>query len=441
MSFPKVLIVGQPFNDFSGGGITLSNLFRGWPKDKISVAFIGHGLFSVTTDICDTYYQLGKEEHKWIFPFNLMQRKFVSGLKTFDKSNILPVNFIQTGLRYKLVNWVFYPFLEWIGLFHMASKIHVSEMLKGWLSEFKPELLYLQVSNREEILFSTELIDVLKIPTVIHMMDDWPSTISRKGLLKNFWNRKMDSEFRKLLDKVDLFLSISDAMSEEYEKRYNKKFIPFHNPIETETWLKFSKTDFSMSDGKITVLYSGRIGIGIKDSLIEAASAIDSLAKDGVNIKMHIQTPTKKQWILDQLQQFSCVVINPIVPYNKLPEIFPEADILLLANDFSEEGMDFLRFSMPTKASEYMISGTPILVYAPEGAAVTKFFRKNDCGYCITDHGSENIKTAIKYLIDNEEYRRKISFNAVELARERFSSVKVRQEFQGVLSNVKIEKR
>jgi len=85
MSYPKVLIFGQPFNDYSGGGITLTNLFKGWPKDKIAVTYIGHGLENVTTDVCGTYYQLGKEEHKWKFPFNLMQREFPSGLKTFKE--------------------------------------------------------------------------------------------------------------------------------------------------------------------------------------------------------------------------------------------------------------------------------------------------------------------------------------------------------------------
>jgi len=63
ISFPKVLIFGQPFNSYSGGGITLTNLFKGWPKDRIAVTYIGHGLFNATADVCDNYYQLGIEEH------------------------------------------------------------------------------------------------------------------------------------------------------------------------------------------------------------------------------------------------------------------------------------------------------------------------------------------------------------------------------------------
>jgi len=195
MNFPKVLIFGQPFNDFSGGGITLTNLFKGWPKDKIAVTFIGHGLFNVTTDVCDTYYQLGREEHKWIFPLNLIQRKFNSGLKSFENKSLTTINLIHTGLRYKSVNRFFFPILRRIGVFHAMSKISLSERFKVWLSEFNPDILYLQVSTREGILFAIELCDYLKVPSVIHMMDDWPSTISNKGLFKNYWKRKIDFEF------------------------------------------------------------------------------------------------------------------------------------------------------------------------------------------------------------------------------------------------------
>ena len=36
--YPKILIIGQPFNKNSGGGITMSNLFNGWPNESLAVA-------------------------------------------------------------------------------------------------------------------------------------------------------------------------------------------------------------------------------------------------------------------------------------------------------------------------------------------------------------------------------------------------------------------
>lgn len=83
--YPKVLILVQPFNRVSGGGITLTNLFQGWPKDKIAVACRGYVINRETqTDICDNYYQLGEKELKWKFPFNHIRRKYYSGPLDFS---------------------------------------------------------------------------------------------------------------------------------------------------------------------------------------------------------------------------------------------------------------------------------------------------------------------------------------------------------------------
>jgi|NGEPerStandDraft_6_1074524.scaffolds.fasta_scaffold48554_2 glycosyltransferase involved in cell wall biosynthesis len=435
MSIPKVLIYHQTFNDFSGGGITLTNLFKGWPKDSIAVLSKVEMMDGISFEVCNTYYQLGKEENKSIFPLNLIQRKSQSGLKTNDAKVGLPLSSQRLGLRHKFVTQIFFPFMNWIGVVHLLLRTSMSQNLKDWLDKFKPDILYLQADNRDSVLFVKELCDYLKIPSAIHVMDDWPSKISTKGLFSNYWIKKIDKEYRELLDKVDIHLSICDAMSEEYKIRYNKTFIAFHNPIDVEKWLPYGKSDFTLNRMNVNVLYTGRIGIGITDSLLEVAAAIDQMNDEEVNIKLHIQTPSKQQTTTDLLQNFKCVVINPFVEYSQIPEITSKADILLLANDFSKAGINFLKFSMPTKVSEYMISGTPVLVYASDQTAVSKFFSQHKCGYCVTKQDKDEIIKAFQFLINNEEYRKKISRNAFNLAKDKFNAITVRMNFQHLLIN------
>ena len=81
-------------------------------------------------------------------------------------------------------------------------------------------------------------------------------------------------------------------MSAEYKKRYGKTFLPFHNPIDTDSWLIHTKKYFSYNNDTIRILYSGRLGIGITESVIEVASVLESLNDDGYIVKFHIQTPT-----------------------------------------------------------------------------------------------------------------------------------------------------
>ena len=433
---PRVLIFGQPFNNLTGGGITLSNLFKGWPRDKLAVVATGHVLYYASPDMCDNYYQLGDEEHKWKFPFSLFQRRFTSGEKKFAAHNEVPANKNISSLRFNFVNHVFYPALSWLGLIHLSSKISLSEKLKDWIHGYQPDVLYIQVYNRETINFCRELESYLKIPSAIHFMDDWPSTICTSGIFRRYWQRIIDSELKQLLDSIDVHLAISEAMAEEYEIRYNKKFIAFHNPIDLKAWLPHTKTDFSLGKAYINCLYSGRIGIGIAESVIEVASAIDDLNNDGFNIEFHIQTPTEEENILAMLRKKSCVRINPLAQYSKLPEIFSSADILILANDFDINGITYLKYSMPTKASEYMISGTPVLLYAPEQAAVFKTFYANGCAYCLSRNGKDEIKNALMFLIGNQEYRQQISRKAVDYARKFFDAEIVRSAFQNIFINL-----
>ena len=51
MPLPKTLIIGQPFNNDFGGGITQANLFGGWDKDKIAVVSTDHMFNNLNTGV------------------------------------------------------------------------------------------------------------------------------------------------------------------------------------------------------------------------------------------------------------------------------------------------------------------------------------------------------------------------------------------------------
>ncbi len=433
--YPKILIFGPPFNNFSGSGITLTNLFWGWPKDRIAVTSIGQVFQGLTTDVCDTYYLLGKEEHKWIFPLNHLQRSFPSGLVSFEKKGNKSQPAHKKSLRRFLVDKLFYPFIRWLGFFHWFSSITLSPQFKDWLELFQPEILYIQVTSREDVLFSIQLCDFLKIPSVIHNMDDWPSTISRKGLFKRYWWKKIDNEFRQLLDRNDLYLSISDAMTSEYLKRYNKVFKAFHNPIDIS---KYNHVRNRPAEGvrKFRILYTGRVGLANEKSIYLFASVISQLKIEQFNIEMDIFTYNTHSWGLKKIGNLKNVRILPFVEHDMIPSLLAEYDLLFLPLDFTDAGFKYAQYSLPTKASEYMISGTPILVFAPEETAISKFCSDNECGYCVSVRSKKKITEAIHFLINNEDYRIQISQNAVRLATELFDANKVRNRFQQLLMNL-----
>jgi glycosyltransferase involved in cell wall biosynthesis len=430
MSLPKVLILGQPFNNNSGGGITQANLFGGWDKDKIAVVSTMHMFNSLNTDICDTYYILGDKEYKWMSPLNLLQRKVVSGVRKVKKSvaGKLPVK-SGTTLRTSVVDKFLYPLLEYIGLLHKASELKLSAELCKWIDEYNPDVIYAQASTRETVLFCSQVKEHARKPMIYHVMDDWPSTISQRGPFQKYWHKKIDKEFRLLLNRADVLMSISHGMAKEYKNRYNKDFITFHNPIELDFWKSHQRTSYELASPAV-VLYAGRIGIGIDQTLESMAQAIEVLNKEiEPPVCFALQTKDKPSW----MGKYKCVRHNAMVPYNDLPKVFAAADFLYLPYDFSKESIRFIKYSMPTKAPEYMMSGTPVIVFGPGETSLVQDALQNGWAKVVTENNITLLAEAVKELVADAGLRRQTAGNAIRLAETNFNSVKIRNDFRNIM--------
>lgn len=440
MAQPRILILNQPFVDNTGGGITLSNLFSNWDRENLAVACSGYLLTeNMNPTLCNNYYQLGDKERKWIFPFNLISRKYYSGpiIISDGENNQDKVVVKKSKLRVKMILDYILPIFNYIGLSHFQAKTKVSPEFSKWLGSFKPDILYVQSHTREDILFGIELYDYLKIPMVFHMMDDWPTTVGIEGPMKDFWKRKINKEFRLLLDRADLCLGISDYMAEEYERRYGKKFVTFHNPINLEFWKKAQRNTYELP-ANATLLYAGRIGLGIDKSLKIIAEAVNEVNKDlQTDIKFIIQAQDAPKWI----KNFTNVYHQEFVAYEDLPKGFAQADILILPYDFSPESTSFIKYSMPTKASEYMASGTPILIFAPQDTALVQYAEKYNWAEVVTENSVQVLVEKLKKMFLDGSLRERVATTAKSIAETRHNSTVVAGEFEQMISAAAEEKR
>ena len=236
---------------------------------------------------------------------------------------------------------------------------------------------------------------------------------------------------------MDLFLSISDAMSIEYKNRYDKEFKAFHNPVDISNFS--GQRNGNRNTGELfRILYIGRIGIANKNSVYSFAYAVSRMNKSIPEIIFDIYTPDVNSTDSKRIKDLSKVRILPSVRHEEVPSLLANYDLLLLPLDFTDAGLKYAQFSIPTKASEYMISGTPFIVFAPEKTAISRFCSENECGYCLTGSEEGGIIRAIEFLIQNEEFRKKMSNNAMKLARELFDDKSVRNRFQRLLADLSL---
>jgi glycosyltransferase involved in cell wall biosynthesis len=430
--YPKILIIGQSFNKKSGGGVTISNLFKGWPKDRLAVASNTNLYSDLDTSVCDTYYQLGYNNKLHPFPLNIILPKIQCGLLSVKQNadeDAADVVAARAG-KYKFVYNAITALLHFFGLYNILYKLKITPYFSAWVKEYKPDVIYTQLASLELIRFTENLRAETGKPIAIHIMDDWPLTINKPGLLYNYWQNKIDTEFRQLLNKSQLLMSISNRMSDEYRSRYGKEFIPFHNPIDINFWKPKTAKDYSINSHFI-VLYAGRIGFGIENSITEIAEAVNEVAAQKNNIEFHIQTGDTEA--LKKLVSFTDKIkwIKPTA-YNELPVKFASADLLLLPQDFDDKSVRFLRFSFPTKVSEYMISGTPVLVYGDESTGLTKYALQDKWAYVITQNKKQELVKAITELYENQHLRKELAQRAQKIAEEREDAEIVREAFRKV---------
>ena len=101
--------------------------------------------------------------------------------------------------------------------------------------------------------------------------------------------------------------------------------------------------------------------------------------------------------------------------------------MLIIPMDFDSKGKKYLKYSMLTKASEFMISGTPIILYADDEMAMTKHAKNNKWAFIISYHSVNAIKEGILEFLNSEIYVGNIK-NAQQFLSIKDSN-KIRQNF------------
>jgi glycosyltransferase involved in cell wall biosynthesis len=434
MHYPKIIIVGETFRLNGGGGITLTNLFKDWPGENIGVVT---DLIEHTNPLTDySYYQLGSEEIRFPFPFHPFQKYFKSGpykFETEDEKNNSPELKQSSFSRFK--KWIrphFDNFLNRLGLYTFFYKIRLSESLKNWIMEFNPDIVYIQPFHQNMMRFGNLICQELEIPYAIHIMDDSVNYINKSIILKKRLQRLIEDDFKRLVNNAKVHMCISDAMAEEYYLRYGKVFLPFRNPIETAHWLSGQKGSGLHDPERLRIIYTGRIFEPTEDALLDVCKVIDELNRENNSISLQY-TLDNTPAFLKKIENLQGISYHPPVSSSELPGLIQQYDLYLLCINFDQEAKTYFQFSMSTRASEGMVSGVPVLVYAPDTLALSRYFTKTDSGCVIGERDTRQLKEAIVKLWKDSGYRERISKNAVRTALHDSDSVVVREEFRKAL--------
>jgi len=232
----------------------------------------------------------------------------------------------------------------------------------------------------------------------------------------------------KIFRKAEKIFVMSEKLQEYYQKKYKRDTIVIHNSIPIERKL-FESAEHRGQPYKI--IYTGAIYWAQAGAIKNVIKAVNDLRE--LDIKFLIYTTTGKKELNEQgIFESEKVFFTSAAP-TEMPNIQKSADILLVSLSFDSKFSLLINTSSPGKTYEYLVSGRPILVFAPKDSYVSEYARKHDFALVVDAPDNERLKRAIIKLATDKKMAEKLVGNAFKTAELNHNACKSSKLFQSYL--------
>lgn len=416
MNFPKVLFLTPcAFNYINGGGITFSNLFRGWPKDRL--ATITHDLVPVSMEVCENYYHLTNHEFSYVFPLSLAFKPKLY-MPTTGSLEIISTNSPSKMVQIKR---------KILGNAGLPAKGQLSQDLKKWITNYKPDVIYTILGSLPVMDLVLKVSQQFNLPIVTHLMDEGVVDPKFTGFFSEIVNYRYKNILDKIVKNSSIRMGICKKMAEAYSHRFGVKFSYFHNGIMANKIQKMNT-----NKDRPIICYTGSILPQAQlESLKEMALLIAKLADYKMDIELHIYTPDFHSCYL-KTSEFSHpnVILKPTIIDDELYlKTLNQSSVLFLPVNFDAHSIHFIKYSMPTKVPSYLASGTPILVYGPQGVAQVDYALEEGWAKVVSQKDSQLLEESLKDMLAKDELNQSLVAIAHACVLKNHDLEKIRSKF------------
>jgi len=218
----------------------------------------------------------------------------------------------------------------------------------------------------------------------------------------------------------------NEYLFDQYRSRYKITPLVVHNPCEIPVKEEKKESIRYSLNQPVQMVYTGAVYQAHYDAFQRLIGALQLIERYKINLYVYTSQPFKK------LEQEG--ICGPVIyKGHQLPSVISKvqqkADILFLPLAFDSPFPDVIRTSAPGKLGEYLVSGRPILVHAPENSFLAQYFKHHQCGWVVDQKDPVQLRDTIYSILENESVREKLIKNARNRAIEDFGLEKVRLNF------------
>lgn len=375
-SFPRVLLVSHhPFETRTATGITLTNMFRGWPKTEISQLYGSNE--DPEREACETFHRLPPTSA----PFDYALRRLLtrSGRPIVQGRSVgaaIPADTKQLTGQQRLHS-------------DMRAAADISPVrldvgTRSWLRSIAPDVVYTPLGNLRVARVAAQVAEFLHCPVVPHFLDDWPTTLYSSGELGGRARTFVDRAIGRVLRRAPVGLAIGPDMAKEFEQRYRIPFVDVMNCVDFEDGSIGDRWIAPVADQtKLQFVYSGGLHLGRDAALREIAEALPVARKAGCDVALTIIGPASEGFNLSRAAGADVEFVGPLRS-DQVMERLSAADILVHVESMEPQFRAFTRLSISTKIPQYLASGRPILAYGPAELASMRYLQASGAAAAVT---------------------------------------------------------
>lgn len=249
------------------------------------------------------------------------------------------------------------------------------------------------VSDGGPTLISTFLVaKITRQPYVIYLFD-----LYRDNYLQGIY--KYIARFFEyfLLRQAKIVFVTNEKTKHFYQNRYDNKINVevVHNSALINRHVISNK---STSNIQHNIVFTGNVGWPQEQSLLNVISAVKLLNDIPVKLALYIPAPTIK--IVDAVKNCTRISLTH-ASHKEMGDIQGNASLLVLPLSWNTDAPEIISTASPGKYTDYMGSGQPMLVHAPDYAFVSQCTRKYNLGL-VVDQNNINVlaKTIREFLAD-----------------------------------------
>lgn len=417
---PRVLVLSAAALSRTGAtGITLSNLFDGWPRDKLAQIYAD----SVPPDplICSNSYPFSSDQIGIIRAARTLRRRISGGRQD---SGRLAEN--RHGIFGGSVKG------NMISSFADSAPFRLPHELLESVTKFDPQIIYSPLGSIRMMRTALQLSERFNIPVVPHFMDDWPSTVYSTGAIYLPLRLMLRNMLGKVLSRAPFGLTICEDMSEEYARRYGMRFEAFMNCVE----ICSQSIEKRRTSGQVAFGYVGGLHLNRWKSLRDVTAALQSEKDRGCDVRLDIFAPEADiRAYKGEFDAFTVLRNFKSLRYSSVREQLREYDVLIHVESFLPEDSRYTRLSISTKIPQYMAAGRPILAYGPKTLSSIAYISRTGAGLAVTSEGDvRSLLDNVRRLITRPDLREQLGSAGRTAALSNHDAVLERQRLMRLLA-------